>query len=226
MADDKKSNAPKPPQEEPILARLKSGPSQTPTGVTTFVGLLGRSPKPGYWLLYLSLDMSRSVEIQEADIILTESLAPDQSPFGGLGGTRVFVKQDAQVTTTQTASQTQDASAAAADEFDLDIRLGAAGGAVAAPKGMLTKATCPHQTCRTECVQHTCLNTQCGQLTCAATCGQRHTCVDTQCAQHTCVNTQCAQHTCAGTCAQHTCAFTCVRAVCIGTAPPHTCLCV
>jgi hypothetical protein len=224
MADDKKSTPGK-PQEEPILARLKSG-GQTPTGVTSFVGLLGRSPKPGHWLLYLSLDMGRSVEIDEADIIQTEQLSPDQSPFGGLGGTRVFVKQDAKVTTTQTASHTQHASAAA-DEFDLDIRLGAAGpGAPALP---IETKTCPDgsacrtcdgtcegtclkqntcvKTCNTHCGQHTCVNTQCAQQTCVNTqCGQ-HTCVNTQCAQHTCVNTQCGQHTCGNTlCGQHTCA--------------------
>ena len=206
MADDKKSNAPGKPQEEPILARLKSGSSQTPTGVTSFVGLLGRSPKPGYWLLYTSLDMSRSVEIQEADIVHSEQLASDQSPFGSLGGTRVFVKQDAQVTTTRAASQTQDASEAAGDEFDLDIRLGSAG--PASPREMFTRATCPRQTCKTECVQHTC-------VTC-------NTC-NTQCGQHTCANT------CANTCAGHTCGGACrntVHTFCgCETQPGHTCVC-
>lgn len=110
-------------KEEPILARLRSKPGEPPAGLTSFVGLLGRSPKPGYWLLYLNLDMSRSVEIAESDIVHAEKLSPEQSPFGGLGGTRVFVKRDAHVT--HTATQTQEASTAAPDEFDLDIRTGA-----------------------------------------------------------------------------------------------------
>jgi hypothetical protein len=195
VADDKNSNAPGKPQEEPILARLKRGSSQTPTGVTSFVGLLGRSPKPGYWLLYTGLDMSRSVEIQEADIVHSEQLASDQSPFGSLGGTRVFVKQDAQVTTTRTAWQTQDASEAAGDEFDLDIRLGSAG--PASPREMFTRATCPGKTCKTECDQGTCVtcntcNTQCLQPTCVITQCDQGTCVTC----HTC-NTKCGQHTCA-----------------------------
>ena len=107
-------------KEEPILSRLRDKPGEPPAGLTSFVGLLGRSPKPGYWLLYLNLDMSRSVEIAESDIVHAEKLSPEQSPFGSLGGTRVFVKRGTQVT--QTATQTQDAGAAA-DEYDLDLRL-------------------------------------------------------------------------------------------------------
>ena len=109
-------------KEEPILSRLRDKPGEPPAGLTSFVGLLGRSPRPGYWLLYLNLEMSRSVEIAESDIVHAEKLSPEQSPFGGLGGTRVFVKRGTQVT--QTATQTQDADAAA-DEFDLDLRLAA-----------------------------------------------------------------------------------------------------
>lgn len=221
MADDKKSNAPGKPQEEPILARLKSGTSQTPTGVTSFVGLLGRSPKPGYWLLYLSLDMSRSVEIDEADIIHTEQLSADQSPFGGLGGTRVFVKQDAQVTKTLTSSQTKDATTAAADEFDLDVRLGAGG--TAAPAPLINTRTCPDgsacRTCDGTCGDDTCPRTQCG--TCPIThCNTCHT----QCG--TCANT--CPNTCPNTCA--TCANTCPNTcpnTCVNTCPntcPNTCV--
>jgi hypothetical protein len=227
MADEKKGNAPGKPQEEAILSRLK-GSAQTPTGVTSFVGLLGRSPKPGYWLLYLSLDMSRTVEIAEADIIYSEQLTPEKSPFGSLGGTQVFVKQDAQVTRAQTSSQTQDASEAAADEFDLDIRLGAS--STAQPR-FLTQVTCPDgsacrtcdgtcdvtclrqhtcaRTCNTQCNQHTCVDTQCNQNTCVNTQCNQNTCVNTQCNQQTCVNTQCQQFTCGNTlCNQHTCVNT------------------
>jgi hypothetical protein len=108
-------------KEEPIFARLRGKPGEPPAGLTSFVGLLGHSPRPGYWQLYTNLDMSRSVEIAESDIVHAEKLSPEKSPFGGLGGTRVFVKRDAQVT--QTATQTHKASEAAPDdEFDLDIR--------------------------------------------------------------------------------------------------------
>src|SRR5215469_6884025 len=121
MADDKKGPG---PQEEKIFARLQAAAGQGPTGLVSFTGLLGSSSKAGYWRLYLGLDMSKYVEIKETDIVHTEQLPADRSPFGSLGGTQVFVKQDAQVTVTQCSSNTQDAGAAS-DEFDLDIRLGA-----------------------------------------------------------------------------------------------------
>ncbi len=233
MAEEKKGR----PQEDAILARLK-GSGQTPTGVTSFVGLLGKSPKPGYWLLYLSLDMSRSVEINEDDIVHSEQLPAERSPFGSLGGTRVFVKKDAQVTSVQTSSQTKDASAAA-DEFDLDIRLGGGAGAPAPaintvlpqdPAGRVgcvdtnVTACSPCQTryqtlclgtCKETCAVtcHTC-NTLCAQHTCANTCANTcpNTCANT-CA--TC-NTQCGQNTCANTCAAtcHTCNTQCGQHTC------------
>jgi hypothetical protein len=118
MADDQL-------KEEPILARLRGKSGEAPAGLTSLAGLLGRSPKPGHWLLYPNLDMSRSVEIAEPDIVHAEKLSPEHSPFGSLGGTRVFVKRDAQVT--HTVSQTQEADAAAQDEFDLDVRTGPLG---------------------------------------------------------------------------------------------------
>jgi hypothetical protein len=226
MADEKKGSASGGPQEDAILARLK-GSGQTPSGITSFVGLLGRSSKPGYWLLYPSLDMSRSVEIKEEDIVHSEQLPPDQSPFGSLGGTRVFVKHDAEVTRTQTSSETKDASQAAADEFDLDIRL--AGGRAAAGPQILSIAdgcrtedntcgvTC--KTCNTRCEQHTCANTcantcpfscantQCRCVQSAGTCINTCQTCNTQCG--TC-NTQCG--TCNTQCGQHTCVVTqCVQ---------------
>ncbi len=155
-----------------------------------------------------------------------KALEPDQSPFGSLGGTRVFVKNDAQVTKAQTSSQTQNAGTAAADEFDLDIRLGTPSTAqplfptqVTCPDGSACRTcdgtcdvTCLRQhtcarTCLTNCNQHTCVDTQCNQNTCVNTQCNQQTCVNTQCNQQTCVNTQCNQHTCGNTlCNQHTCA--------------------
>jgi hypothetical protein len=110
-------------KEEPIVERLRSKLGEPPSGLVSYVGLLGRSPKPDSCLLYLNLDMSRTVEIAKSDIVHAEKLSPEKSPFGGLGGTRVFVKHDAQVT--HAATHTQKASEPDPDEFDLDIRLGA-----------------------------------------------------------------------------------------------------
>ena len=147
MATGKKGGGPeKPLQEDRILARLVDDSTQITAGLTSYTGLLGRSPKAGSWLLYLSLDMSLCVEIREEDIVHSEQLSADKSSFGVLGGTQVFVKKDAKVTTTRTISRTHEAGAGG-DEFDLDIRLGG-------------RAALPQQ----------CFGTEAG-TTCAAECG-------------------------------------------------------
>ena len=200
-------------QEDRILARLAGGAGQAPAGLTSYVGLLGRSPNAGKWRLFLTLDMSLYVEIGEEDIVESEQLSKEQSPFGGLGGTRVFVKKGADVTTTQTVTRTHQAGADD-DEFDLDIRLGAQA-SMAIPAlpigtgvGVGIRGTCETcrtqcdtcpgdtcKTCQTDCNQATCNNTchtQCG--TCVATC---QTC-NTNCGQATCgtCQTNCNQATC------------------------------
>jgi hypothetical protein len=212
VADEKKGGT---PQEDAILSKLKGPAGQPQTGLTSFVGLLGRSSRAGYWLLYLGLDMSRWVEIKEEDIVHSEPLAADQSPFGSLGGTRVIVKQNATVTTTQSVSRQQDA-AAAADEFDLDIQLGAAKPAIPIPRtdvGLTCDDTCPRTQCdtcpRTQCNTCRTCQTHCGQNTCQNTCQTCNTNCGT-CPGNTC-NTQC------GTCPGNTCNTQC------GTCPGNTC---
>src|SRR5689334_535030 len=88
---------PQGPQEDALLARLRAtgGGGGHPLPMTCLVGILGQSARPGYWTLYLGLDMSRYVEIRAEDIVLSEALPPDKSPFGSLGGTRVCVKKGA-----------------------------------------------------------------------------------------------------------------------------------
>jgi len=210
MADSKQDGDPNQPppkkslQEHELIARLKGSSPQMPAGLTTYVGLLGRSTREGYWILYLTLDMSRYVEVREEDIASAVDLPPDRSPFGSLGGTMLFVRSDATVTTIQTTSTTHPAGEPA-DEFDLDIRLGRAG-----PAARPLTVTCPGDTCRTcdtcrgQATCHTC-RTQCNQATC-------HTC-QTQCDQATCqtcqtCQTQCNQATC------HTCQTQCNQASC------------
>ena len=226
MATGKKGGPERPPQEDRIIARLAGDSTQITTGLTSYTGLLGRSPREGYWLLYPSLDMSTSVEIREEDIVHSEQLPPDKSPFGSLGGTRVFVRKDAQVTTTRTISRTH--AAGGDDEFDLDIKLGGGGGGV--PVWCHATATtclvCPgdylagggdveppgtkscFNTCHT-CFQTDC-ETKCGGQTCQATCN--NTC-QTKCGQATCYTcqtcqTKCGQATCTCNtrCGQDTCA--------------------
>jgi hypothetical protein len=206
MADEKKGGDPNQPrssqnplQEEKILSRLKSATGNLPAGVTSYTGLLGRSSRDGYWLLYTNLSMSRSVEIREEDIVHSEQLPPERSPFGSLGGTRVFVKKGAQVVSTRTSSRTHQAG----DEFDLDIKLG--GGRVAQPK-LPCEGTESGTTCAAECGgegtgdAQTCLTCVSCEGSCRATCFDTcRTQCDT-CPGDTCKT--CGQHTC-NTCATH-----------------------
>ena len=158
VAEKKDGGLPEKPhlQEDPIVARLLSGSASAPEGLTSFSGLLGRSTKPGRWLLYPSLDMSVSVEFAEEDIVHSEQIPAEKSPFGSLGGTRVFVKKGAEVTTTRTVSHTHEAGAAG-DEFDLDVRLGG---------GRTSSVICEDIGTGTTCA--TC-------VTCEATCRTCHT---------------------------------------------------
>ncbi len=181
--------------------------TQTLSGISTFVGLVGRSQKAGYRQIFPTLDMGRYIEIAEADILEMEELAPAHSPFGALGGTRLSVREDARILTNRAFS-----TAEVDDEFDLDIRLGASGwsvpahldeGAVyaaggeegAGPKAIKTNGACPTETCRT-CV--TCA----GENTCQTchTCKGENTCQTCQTCkgENTCqtCNTQCEQNTC------------------------------
>ena len=180
MADSKKDNGDpsKSLREDSIVAKLKAGGIPA-GGLASYTGLLGRGAGEGSWLLYLNLDMSRCVEIREEDIVHTEQLPPERSPFGSLGGTRVFVKKGAQVTTTTSASQTHTAEG---DEFDLDIRLDAAQRQAAFPNTFGTE--CTGGGCATG-ANETCLTC----VSCGGSC--RATCFDTcrtQCDQQTCVS--------------------------------------
>ncbi len=238
MADEKKKRGGQDPLEhEKILDQLTGGPMQPPTGITSYVGILGRSHKEGYWLVYLTLDMSLTVEIAEADIVHSEQLPPDKSPFGSLGGTQVFVRKGAKVTTTRTVSRTSEAGE---DDFDLDIRLGKTTGRALLPApcfGTEAGTTCAAEcggggtgdadtcftcrscgdtcfrtcrdTCRTQC--DTCPGDTCRTCnTCQTQCGQTCNTCRTRCGQATC---QATCQTCQTRCNQATCQPTC-RATC------------
>jgi hypothetical protein len=224
-------------REDAIISRLKPAPGQAPVGLTSYIGLLGRSPREGYWLLYSTLDMSQWMEINESDIVHSEQLPPDRSPFGSLGGTQVFVKQNASLTTSKTVSQTHAASEPP-DEFDLDVRLGGGSASPAIPGTKIgggPGGTC--ETCLTQCSETKCqgggtcatcatCQTQCNQATCIATCA---TC-QTNCNQATChtCQTNCNQatcHTCRTQCNQPTCNATCITChTCDTCLPPTRCM--
>jgi hypothetical protein len=230
-----------------IFAGPHDGLSQTYNGVSTFVGLQGHSQKAGYRVIFPTLDMGRYLEIAEADILETEDLSPDHSPFGVLGGTRVSVREAAPILTSRAVPDTLEVD----EEFDLDLRLGASGWSV--PPGMhapdealyapgqegaerqalpiKTNGACPTGTCKTcaTCEGKTCITcvTCAGDNTCQTChthCGQNtsQTCkADATCAEtcQTC-QTQCGQNTCQ-TCKNDATCQTCQT--CKGDATCHTC---
>jgi hypothetical protein len=222
---DEGAPAPERLPQHPYVERLKPDPAQPAKRVVELVGLPGNSDRPGYQRLYLTTTLNYYAEFLTSDMVYSEAVSADHSPFHNQEATRVSVSRDA------TIHYIWARSPQPIDEFDLDVRLGApAGGAAAAalpvtpPDGCQTPPVHTCQpcgptavTCPTHCNQNTCA------ATCPATCAAHATCAghgtcgptacvqtcNTQCAQATCANTQCNQLTCA-TCANvHTCAATC-----------------
>ena len=208
--------------QSPYVERLKPDPSQPAKRAVELVGLPGNSDRPGYQRLYLTTKLDYYAEFLTSDIVHSEAVAADQSPFPGHDATRVSVSRDA------TIHYIWARSPQPVDEFDLDVRLGPPAAAAAALP-VITRTcdgatcdTCAGQaTCRTCAGDATCPHTQCN--TCPATC---QTCVTCQtCAgQATCAaGATCAGH---GTC-QATCATICQQMTCItcqGATCPQTCV--
>jgi hypothetical protein len=226
--------------QHPYVERLKPDPSQPAKRVVELVGLAGNSDRPGYQRLYLTTRLDYYAEFLTSDMVHTEAVPADRSPFPGHEATRVSVSRDA------TIHYIWARSPRPVDEFDLDIRLGTPRAAPLAA-GLLPATRPPAHTCLL--VDGTCgtCDGTCGTCpgqgaTCAHTCD---TCV-TQCfgtcaGQATCPDTQCQTcQTCAGqatcaagaTCAGHgtcqaTCATACQQMTCItcqGATCPQTCV--
>jgi hypothetical protein len=212
--------------QHPYVERLKPDPSQPAKRVVELVGLAGNSDRPGYQRLYLTTRLDYYAEFLTSDMVHTEAVPADRSPFPGHEATRVSVSRDA------TIHYIWARSPRPVDEFDLDVRLGPPAAAAAAPQiPKLTPITCDGtcDTCAGQATCHTCDTcfTACQQATCA---GQ--TCPNTQC--QTCQQTCAGQATCAAgaTCAGHgtcqaTCATACQQMTCItcqGATCPQTCV--
>jgi hypothetical protein len=217
--------------QSPYVERLKPDPSQPARRVIDLTGLAGNSDRPGYQRLYLTTRLDYYAEFLASDMLHSEAVAADQSPFPGHEATRVSVSRDA------TIHYIWARSPRPVDEFDLDVRLSPPAAAAAAPLIIRspiggTACTCDGtcDTCAGQATCHTCATcfTACQQATCAGqTCPntQCQTCQQT-CAGATCPNTQC--NTCAnhGTC-QGTCATICQQMTCItcqGATCPATCV--
>ncbi len=138
------------------------------------VGLPGSSDRPGYQRLYLTATLDYYAEFLIQDMVSSEAVPADRSPFPGLEATWVSVRRDA------TISYTRVRSPQPVDEFDLDVRLSAAGAAAPSPAvltntcgdycytagggGGFSCAPTQCRTCYSACLP-TC-NTCAGQYTC------------------------------------------------------------
>jgi hypothetical protein len=149
---------PRPLPQNPFVGRLKPDPSQPAQRVIDLVGLAGDSDRTGYQRLYLTTKLDYYAEFLVQDVVYSETVPADQSPFPGLEAARVSVRRDA------TINYTWARSPQPVDEFDLDVRLGAAAAAVPSPEGVTFVGcswVCPtHFLCPTQ------VNTLCHQFTC------------------------------------------------------------
>ena len=213
-------------EQDPHVDQLRPEPSAPPADVVILEGLAGKSDREGWGRLYFNRTLTYYAEFRREDIVFTEAIPPEQGPMVGLKATRVGIKKDAVIEYTRTTR------AAVQDEFDLDVRLGAAAPRAAQPNIPNTNFDCPitigiecptqpfgcvtDQTCgcptqqRTECFGRTCVGPCVTDDTCRtdcdqATCGTCRTC-QTRCNQPTCRATC---NTCQTRCNQPTCQATC-----------------
>jgi len=218
----KKSGSSKQPSpHDKWLEKLAPTPGQTPIGVETYVGLLRQSPSdPDTYELFQSLDMSSSLQIRKQDVVHLEELASDKSPFGTLGGSKLYVRLGAEITSVLTSKSTFAAGSSATDDFDLDIRLGARRPIASPAAGN----TIPDTGCGVKCGQippYTDPDVKGCQLltaacqktinTCHTNCGTCWTCQTCQTCQTCGVTCQTCLTQCA-TC--HTCFTHCGGAIC------------
>jgi hypothetical protein len=112
------------------------------TGVTTYIGLVRQDPNDeSTYLLYPTLDMSKCLYVAKTDVVHLEELSPEKSPFGSLGGSKLFVRAGAKIKSVRTSTKTFEAGSGSAGEFDLDISLGARRPAIGGGWGDITQET-------------------------------------------------------------------------------------
>jgi hypothetical protein len=88
-------------QENALVKELIHDPTQPSPPFAVFEGLLGKSPRGGYWRLYLDSECTRSLEFKEEDVLASETIPKEQSQLG-LEGTKLWLKRDAAIAHTIT----------------------------------------------------------------------------------------------------------------------------
>lgn len=80
--------------QDPLVEQLLPDPSQGHPNVRVLAGFLGNSVQEGHVRLYLTPTLDTYLEIPRQAVVQSQSLVSDQNP---LGGTLLWVKQDADV---------------------------------------------------------------------------------------------------------------------------------
>jgi nucleoid-associated protein YgaU len=114
---------------------LVPDPSQPPPRTIVLEGLLGRSPKEGYWRLYFNEELSNYAEFREEDLRHHESIPREHYPLPGLEANKVWLDADAQVDFTNTESRRMQAEFLRGDIAEGSLMGAGMAGAVAAGGG-------------------------------------------------------------------------------------------
>jgi len=84
-----------------LIEKLVPDPA-TPPDLILLAGFLGKSNRAGYVRLYLTLLLNEYLEISEKDVLHHQPFAPALNP---LGGTLVWIRREANLLHTRTATQ-------------------------------------------------------------------------------------------------------------------------
>jgi hypothetical protein len=202
MANDEEGREPEDLGQDPFVERMRPDPSQPPEAVRVLEGLMGDSDREGYRRLYFTRELDYYAEFRAEDVIFSEPIPSDQSPFLGLDATRLGIKRDATIEFTRARTPRP------VDEFDLDIRLATEIGRLSAPQA-LDSFSCFGTCVGGGCGEHT----EAGPTCRPTICNTCDTCRRTQCEQDTCQTCQ----TCPGQATCQTCQ------TCPGQATCQTC---
>jgi hypothetical protein len=105
MANDQERGGPEDLGQDPFVERRRPDPSQPPERVRILEGLLGDSDREGYKRLYFTRELDSYAEFRAEDVVYSESIPPEQSPFLGQQATRVGIRWDATLEFTRPSTE-------------------------------------------------------------------------------------------------------------------------
>lgn len=86
-------------EPDPLAERL------TPDGAVILEGILGKGPTEDNWYLFLNRELTRRAEFKASDVLHSEKIREEDSPFLGAQATRVYLRRSARVVYTTTQSR-------------------------------------------------------------------------------------------------------------------------